>query len=47
MSGEQGSGRGFKKPSLSYLQTVTVAMLLCALRVTDGFKKDAVASLVD
>ena len=45
------TGCGFKKPSFKifvlFTERVLVAILLCALRVTDRFIKDAVASQVD
>ena len=48
VSGQQVSGWEFKKTiHVVFAGRVLVAILLCALRVTDGFIKGAVASQVD
>ena len=48
MSGQQVSGWEFKKTiHVVFADRVLVAIILCALRVTDGFIKGAVASQVD
>ena len=48
VSGQQVSGWEFKKNiHVVFVDRVLVAILLCVLRVTDGFIKGAVASQVD
>ena len=46
VSGEQRSDCGLKNVLVVFADRVLVAILLCALRVTDGFIKGAVASQV-